>query len=221
MPNVPAPLTPVDTIDAIPQHLAEIILANNINLVAICGPSGSGKTTFAEKLLQALGEERSVVLKVDSYWQYDRSQMAERGLTGYDWATRDRAKFLYDLRQLLSGHTIKKPVFDYQKEQPAGWSTRVAPKDVIILEDTLDFTDIAPLTIFTYAPDEILVSRRLARDKHKTGFADLQALETYLHTKSLPAYKAKLLPIAAKASYIVNTYTGKLFANKALLAGLA
>jgi uridine kinase len=219
MPNTPAQLTPVETTETIPQHIAKIILANNINVVAICGPSGSGKTTFAEKLLDALGDQRSLVLKVDSYWQYDRTQMAKLGLTGYDWATRDRAKFLYDLRQLLAGHVIKKPVFDYQKEMPAGWTTRVAPKEIVILEDTLDFTDIAALTIFTYAPDEVLVSRRLARDKHKTGFADQQELETYLHTKSLPAYKAKLLPIAAKASYIVNTYTGKLFANKALLAG--
>lgn len=198
--------------DGITTHIASVIRQYQYKTVGICGPSGSGKTTFAKALQQALGED-SMILKVDSYWQYTRSEMAERNLTGYDWATRDKPLFLADLTKLKSGQSIEKPVFDYVKEMPAHQTVSVAPRDIIILEDTLDFSGLVDLMIFIYAPDDVLISRRLSRDAHKTGFGDAETLENYLKTKSIPAYRKGLLPVAEKADYIINTDSSRLYAK--------
>jgi uridine kinase len=188
-------------------YIANIITKHNAKIIGICGPSGSGKTTFAKKLAETLGNERCLVLKVDHYWRFDRSEMGARGLTGYDWETRDRNRFLKDFEALKSGCSIDKPLFDYTYERPANRTEVVEPKEIIILEDTLDFTELTDLSVFTYAPDEILIKRRLERDKYKKSFESHSDLEAYIRIKSIPAYKAKLLPVASKSDYIVDTHS--------------
>jgi uridine kinase len=204
---------PVATTLTAQEYFADIVRKQHVKIVGVFGPSASGKTTLSKELAIALGEDKSTVLKVDSYWRYNRTEMAERGLTGYDWETRDRDRFMGDLDALQRGGSIDKPVFDYAREMPAGTTVPFASADIIILEDTLDFTELADLTIFTYAPDEILITRRMRRDAFKTGFKDPQELELYLKEKSIPAYKAKLLPHASKVDYIVDTHIGVIYKN--------
>jgi uridine kinase len=94
--------TPIATTH-IAEYLAGVITVSGYKVIGICGPSGSGKTTFAEQLHGALGEDHSIVLKVDSYWRYIRAQMRALGLTGYDWEVRDRKRLLRDIKLLRSG----------------------------------------------------------------------------------------------------------------------
>src|SRR3990167_5836045 len=124
-------LTPVD-------YLTGVIKRQNIKIVGVWGPSGSGKTTFSRVLSEALGSDTSFVWKVENYWCYTRSEMAERGLTGYHWEARDKQRFLRDLQRLRGGETVESPVFDNIREVPTDRTVTLVPKDVIILEDTLD-----------------------------------------------------------------------------------
>lgn len=198
------------------EYIARDILKRNIDLIAVTGPSGSGKTTFAKTLSRALSPHTCLVLKVDSYWQYTRPEMARRSLTGYDWETRDVKRFKRDLRTLRAKESIQKPIFDYRNERPSGRTVAVESADTIILEDTLDFTNIAELNIFIYAPEEVLIARRLKRDAYKTGFSGPGELLTYLRAKSLPAYREKLLPVMLKSNYVVDTCNNKLHRNTKL-----
>lgn len=194
-------------------YIANYIRNNAIQTASVCGPSGSGKTTFAKKLCDAIGDNESMVLKVDHYWRYTRPEMKERGLTGYAWEARDKDRFLKDFALLKQGQKIDKPIFDYQREVPTNRTETVEPKKFIILEDTLDLTEISELNVFMYAPDKILVQRRLKRDAYKVGYNGLEDMETYIRTKSLPAYRRILLPVAQKVDFLVDTYNNKLLEN--------
>lgn len=195
-------------------YLADVIARQRIKTVGVWGPSCGGKTTFSRELAGAVGADTSLVWKVESYWQYTRPQMAELGLTGYHWETRDKQRFLKDLDQVKAGHPVECPVFDNIREVPTDKTVTIVPKDVIILEDTLDFSEIVDLGVFMYAPDEVLVDRRIERDADQTGLGSITELATYVKTKSLPTYKAKLLPSMSKADYIIDTNEGTLYEKR-------
>jgi len=192
------------------QYIADQILDDGHRIIGIFGASGSGKTTLSKQLYNIIGKHRSVLISVDDYWCYTREEMKQKNLTGYDWETRDKERFMEDLRRLQEGQAIEKPFQDYEHECPSTKTERVEPRDIIILEATLDFSGIADFIIFAYAPDDVLIQRRLKRDAYKKVFPTQEALEEYVRTKSIPAYKRKLLPVTSGAHAIVDTYHQKL-----------
>jgi uridine kinase len=175
------------------------------------GPSGGGKTTFAKILCKEIGMDASMVLEVENYWQFSRAEMAKRKLTGYHWETRDKNRFMHDLQQLKNNQTIHIPVFDAVAETPTNKTTTVIPKDIIILEDTLDLSEFVDIGVYVLAPDDVLIERRIKRDAAKTGFNSISELETYIRTNSLPAYKTKLLPSIAHADFVYDTHSETLY----------
>lgn len=193
------------------EYAARVISENRYTVVGIFGASGSGKTTMAQGLLRVLCDGKALLLSVDDYWKYDRATMEKLRLTGYDWEARQKERFLRDLGDLKSGGIIHKPVFDYENELPTDKTEIVESREIIILEATLDFTEIADFLIFTYAPEAVLIERRLTRDSRKTAIQGRDSLLEYLEKKSLPAYRTKLLPIVRNAHLIVDTSSGLLY----------
>lgn len=211
MNNIPPNFIPVSTKLTPAAYLAAVIARHSVKTVGIWGPSGGGKTTFSQTLAHTTGLDKAFVWKVESYWRYTRPEMAKRNLTGYHWETRDKQRFLDDLERVKAGEAVESPVFDNIKEVPTDRTVTITPKEIIILEDTLDFSEIVELGVFMYAPDEVLMNRRVARDANQTGLGSVTELETYIKTKSLPTYKEKLLPSIVKANYIVDTHNGVLY----------
>lgn len=203
------------------HYIAETIKTNHYKVVAIIGPSCGGKTTFSQQLHNVLGHENATLINVDDYWCYTRAEMKQRNLTGYDWESRDKKRFLKDIECLKNNIAIDKPLQNYEYECPANITERIDPKDIIILEATLDFSGIADLIIFMYAPEEIIFQRRLKRDCNKKAFETIEQLAHYLKQKSIPAYKEKLLPLIHTVHFIVDSYENKLYANKAYINNIA
>lgn len=202
---------------SIPQYLASAIKARKAQVVGILGPSGGGKTTLAYDLMKGFSKEEAMVLSIDDYWKYSRGEMKQKGITGYDWEARFQEQFLKDLKNLRKGKSIHKPIYDYVQELPTCKTEIVNPRNIIILEATLDLIDIVDISIFAYAPDKIILQRRLERDKKKLkSFPNEQSLEKYIKTKSLPAYKSKLLPLMKKAHYVVDTSVNRIYRNEFL-----
>jgi uridine kinase len=216
MKNLLNSFTSIPNTTSFPKFIAQLIEGNEHKVIAIFGPSGGGKTTFAQNLIKALGDEKAVLISVDDYWRYTREEMKQKGLTGYDWEARDKDRFLKDLQLLKRGMAIDKPLMDYIYEKPAVYTERIEPKEITILEATLDFTGIADLIIFTFAHDDIIFQRRIERDKDKKAFPTLEALEKYVRNKSIPAYKERLLPLVANANFAIDTHENKLYLNKNL-----
>lgn len=195
-------------------YLAKRIVKEDRRIIAICGASGSGKTTFAKELLSLLGIHKALLLSVDDYWRYTRKQARAFNLTGYDWEMRDKEKFLSDLQSLSKFWAIEKPIYDYEREMPTSDTEHIEPRERIILEATLDFQGIADCIIFLHAPDEILLQRRLKRDKGKTSFANKASLEDYIRSASLPAYHEKHLPLAHHADFFIDTHENRLYQHR-------
>lgn len=195
------------------QYICQIILNHGYKITGICGGSASGKSTLATDLTKLLGSDKSVRIMVDGYLKYPREKMKEMGLTGYDSESRDMGRFVKDLVSLRQNRSIQKTIFDEITQRPAKALEEIHPQQFIILEDTIDFSEVADFTIFTYAPDEIMIRRRLARDLIGSTFWNRESLEQYIRTKSLPCYREKHLVVSAKCDLIVNTYTNEVFSK--------
>lgn len=177
---------PIPAVKDAPAYLCDAIERSEKKIIAIIGPSASGKTRLANALLGCMGTDRAVMISLDDYWKYTRAEMQERNLTGYDWGARKKPLFLKHLAKLKA-------------------------RKIVIIEGTVDLHDIADFTIFTYAPDAVLIKRRIARDHWAKIFRTEREFKKYLRTESLPSYHAKLLPLFKESDIILNTSTGVLY----------
>lgn len=138
--------------------------------------------------------------------------MQAKGLTGFDVEARDMGKFYKDVELLKLGKSVKRPLWDEHKQSVSNKAETVRPGKYIILEDTIDFTGITDLTIFLFAPDSILVNRRLRRDLKMSYWSEDQ-LKDYITKISLPNYKEKHWPVALKSRLVIDTSSNKIYSN--------
>ncbi|MDP3948542.1 MAG: hypothetical protein Q8Q17_01180 [bacterium] len=201
----------VDKEVTIGQLLKQLLPKKDVVVIGIEGASASGKTILGKKLLEEFSPQKAALILLDDYVCFSSEEMEKLGiLTRYDWRSRNRKKFLEDIASLKQGHTIQKPIQDYSKEAPAEETETVEPKPYIIVEGNLDVSDIADITIFLFAPDEILAERRFQRDSQKQIHEDETKLKSYI-AQSLKYYHKFLEPAAEHAQIIVDTVSGIIY----------
>jgi uridine kinase len=190
--------------------LSKLTSKKNV-VVGIEGASASGKTTFTSNLLTQLTEEKALHILLDDYVSFTKEEMIEQGIeTRYDWRSRDKKKFLADVADLRAGKIITKPLQDYSVEKPTEKTETIKPKSIILIEGNLDISEVCDITIFLFAPDNVLVQRRLERDKQKKIYQNKKKLLGYV-TESLKFYYEFLEPFAHKADFIINTESNKVY----------
>jgi uridine kinase len=194
----------IDCNESPEKYIFEIINKCNYKIVAISGASGGGKTILSEKLCSYFNN-KVTVLNIDDYFKYNLTDRMNKKISGYDWNSRIRQLFLSHLILLKNGKKIKKPVFSYSTQDFKKEKELVNPKKVILIEGTLDFSDIADFTIFTWSPDDILIDRVVSRGGYKTVFKTKNALKRHLEEVSMINYHNKLLPYFKKANIIFDT----------------
>ena len=141
-------------------------------LIGIAGGTASGKTSIAEILQKEFLSTNSVIIiKEDDYYK-DQSDltMEERVKTNYDHPF----AFDFDLmevqiKKLINGESIEKPVYDYTVHNRSNNVEKVCPSDVIILEGLFALynpaiRDMEDIKIFTDTDADIRFIRRLNRD---------------------------------------------------------
>lgn len=191
-------------------YIEHLIQKEDHKIIGICGASAAGKTEMAKELTSVLGKHNVTYINVDGYLKYTRDEMQAKGLTGFDVEARDMGKFYKDMEFLKSGKPIKRPLWDEEKQSVSNREETVMPGKYIILEDTIDFTNIADLTIFLFAPDSILINRRLRRDLKMSYWGEDQ-LKDYVTNVSLPSYKEKHWPVALKSRLVIDTSNNKIY----------
>lgn len=194
----------VDKKISIGQLLKQLLPKKDVVVIGIEGASGSGKTDLGKKLLEEFSSQKAALILLDDYVCFSSKEMEKLDiLTRYDWRSRNREKFLKDIASLKQWDTIQKPIQDYSKEAPAEETEFVEPKPYIIVEGNLDISDIADITVFLFAPDEVLAERRFLRDSQKQLY-DETKLKSYI-AQSLEYYHQFLEPTAGNAQIIINT----------------
>ena len=161
-------------------------------VVGVAGGTGSGKTTVAHYIHESIGSGRVVLLAHDSYY-HDQSHLSLEGRArvNYDHPNSlDNELLAAHIRQLVSGHAIQMPIYDFKQHVRSPETILVEPRPVIVVEGILVFADPAlrnqmQLKIFVDTDADLRLIRRLRRDIAERGRSAESVIEQYLTTVRL------------------------------------
>ncbi len=179
-------------------------------LIIVAGGSASGKTTVVSQMLEKLNPNDVGIICEDNYYNDQSSlTMEERMLTNYDHPNSFDTKLLYtQLKSLLSGNSIKEPVYDFKiHNRKENEYILVEPKKVIILEGILalydkKIRDLANIKIYVECDSDIRFIRRLERDTIERGRSQSFVIKQYLETVK-PSHEAYVNPTKRYADLII------------------
>ncbi|MDY0210815.1 MAG: uridine kinase [Acholeplasma sp.] len=158
-------------------------------IIAVAGGSASGKTTVVNEILSKLDLKSVAIIKHDDYYknQADMS-LEQRYKVNYDHpSSLDNDLLVNDIKRLLDGETIEKPMYDFERYTRSTETESISPKKVIILEGILILTDerirnLADIKLFVELDDDTRFIRRLQRDLKERGRSVESVIEQYQNT---------------------------------------
>jgi uridine kinase len=186
------------------EYIAGRINPARHRVIAIAGAAGSGKTTLG-KNLKGLLPCAVTMLNIDDYFAYDLVTRMRERISGYNWNSRKKDLFLRQIKSLKQGESVQKPIFSYKTQSVKKEKEKIIPEKNIIIEGTLDFSEVADFIIFTWAPEDVLIDRVVERGGFKTVFKNRKALRKHFEEISIVNYQNLLLPHISKADIIFDT----------------
>src|SRR5688572_9063216 len=178
------------------------------NLIAVGGGSASGKTTVAKKIAGLLGDQ-AAILEMDSYYR-DLSHLTkeQREKVNFDHPqAMDLELFQVHLADLKAGRGIDKPVYNFHTHKLEVKTVRFEPRPFIIAEGLFILSDQLKeafvYKIFIDTPEDVRLSRRLARDIKERGRTEDAVLKQYAATVK-PMHTAFVEPTAKNADMILS-----------------
>ena len=178
-------------------------------IIGICGGSGSGKTTVAEKLVEGLGRESTVLVAQDSYYKdYNDLPLEERSNANYDHPESvDFDLLIEHLHALKRNQPIDRPHYDFTQHLRTTAVFRLEPKPIIIVEGILILHDprlreLFDLKVYVDTDADIRFIRRLKRDVRDRGRTMESVVGQYLNTVR-PMHREFLEPCRRLADIIL------------------
>ncbi|WP_159875023.1 uridine kinase [Aquitalea denitrificans] len=158
-------------------------------IIGVAGGSGSGKTTVTAKVLETIGPDMAAVIVQDYYYR-DQAHLTfeQRLATNYDHPHAfDWPLLIEHIEELLAGHAIEMPVYDFTNHTRAAETITVKPAPVIVIEGLFPLYDAAlrdmmSLKIFVDTDPDVRFIRRLQRDIRERGRTVDHVIEHYLAT---------------------------------------
>ena len=159
-------------------------------IIGIAGGSASGKSSISRRLNERYENTNSVVIiRQDDYYKDQKNKtMEERVKTNYDHPFAfDNDLFVAQLKQLMAGVAIEKPVYDFVVHTRSEETEHIEPSDVIVIEGLFiledeQLRDLCDIRIFVDTDDDIRFIRRLIRDVKKRGRTIDSVIEQYTTT---------------------------------------
>ena len=161
---------------------------NNILVIGIAGGTGSGKTTLMKNIMNRFGDVVTVLSHDNYYRRHDELTYEERCIINYDEpAALETDLMARHLNQLRHGMAIDCPVYDFTQHNRSGETTRIEPKNVIIVEGILIFEnqplrELMDIRIFVDTDADVRLCRRIKRDVNKRGRTLESVLTQYQET---------------------------------------
>jgi len=151
-------------------------------LIGLAGGSGSGKTTLARRLVDALGLDpitglpRCAVLAQDHYYIDQSARFdGDGGSVNFDHPSSIDFPLLSVHAEMLTRATgIDVPIYDFATHTRKKETNRFDPRQILIIEGTLIFTDpklrdLFDLRVFISTSEKVRFERRLRRDTLERG----------------------------------------------------
>ena len=179
-------------------------------IIGIAGGTASGKTTVARRLKNLTESYGSVIaMRLDDYYKdLKHLTLEERRRVNFDHPDAyDFDLFISDLKKLMNGETIKKPVYDFVNSIRSDKIEIVKPASIIIVEGIMIFTNeellkLFDMKVYVDTPDDIRFIRRLRRDIEDRGRTIDSVINQYLTTVR-PMHLTFVEPSKRKADIIV------------------
>lgn len=178
-------------------------------IIGIAGGTGSGKTTVVKKIIESLPKGEVTVLSQDSYYK-DNSHLPleERQKINFDHPDSLEFSLLVEhLEALKQGKSIQEPIYSYLTCTRSKETNTVIPRDVIIVEGILIFTqpalrELFDLKVFVWADDDDRLTRVIKRDIVERG-RDVQTVLNRYDETVKPMHLQFIEPTMRYADLIV------------------
>ena len=158
-------------------------------IIGIAGGTGSGKTTVARKIAEALPSASVAFLDMDGYYRdFSHLPAEERRKINWDHPEAfDLDLFAAHLRQLASGESVQKPVYDFTQHIRGSRTEHILAADVVVVDGILLFADeqirdLFDVKVFVDAEPDIRLVRRIQRDMMERDRPLEEILTQYLTT---------------------------------------
>lgn len=156
--------------------------------IGITGGTGSGKSTIAKEIYRQFGEDCIAMIEQDSYYK-DQSHlsMEDRVKTNYDHPNAfDNNLLVSHLESLLNGHSIQKPSYDFSIHNRIEDTTKVEPKEIVIVEGILILEDprireLLDIKIYVDTDADVRIIRRMVRYINERGRTMESVINQYLN----------------------------------------
>lgn len=178
-------------------------------VIGIAGGTGSGKTTVVNKIIKSLPAGEVAVIPQDSYYKDSgHIPMEERSKINFDepasieWTLLEK-----QLRELKEGKSIEMPTYSYLTCTRQKETVHVEPRDVIIVEGILVFTQpslcqLMDVKVFVDADADDRLIRVIARDCIERGRTPQMVIDRYQAVLK-PMHERYIEPSKRKADLIV------------------
>lgn len=178
-------------------------------LIGLCGGSGSGKSTVTEQLYANTGSGRCTVIRQDNYYK-DQSHLSfeDRQKTNYDHPFAfDNDLFIEHLKLLREGKSVDMPEYDFSVHNRKKETIRLEPKDIILIEGILLFSEprileLLDMRIFVDTDSDVRILRRIKRDMKERARSLDSVIDQYMATVR-PAHLQFVEPSKRYADIIV------------------
>ena len=158
-------------------------------VIGIAGGSGSGKTTVANEILRRVGADRIAFLQHDSYYKdLSRLPPTQHAEINFDHPNSLETELLIrHIASLRDGKPVEVPIYDFSTDSRTSRTFTVQPRNVIIVEGILIFTEAAlremlDVKIFVDTDPDLRFIRRLERDLSERGRSTESVIKQYLST---------------------------------------
>ncbi|MFO7846349.1 MAG: uridine kinase [Balneolaceae bacterium] len=145
-------------------------------IIGVGGGSGSGKTTVVRHILSGIGENNIQLLQHDSYYRdLSHLPLEDRKKQNFDHpSSLETELMIRHVEALKSGYQVDVPVYDFAAHTRSDKTSKVTPKEIILLDGILIFTEPElrsqmDIKLFVDTDDDVRLLRRIRRDIMERG----------------------------------------------------
>ena len=167
-----------------------------------------GKSTLANKIEEEF-ESNVIVLAHDFYYRsLTDITLEERKKRNYDCPEAFETDLMIkDIKALIDGKTIERPIYSYQKRLRENETVTVKPSPIIIIEGILvleneELTNLMDLKVFVDTDADIRLTRLIERDRKERGLDLVYIISKYKDTLK-PMHEKYVEPCKKKADIII------------------
>lgn len=178
-------------------------------IIGVAGGSGSGKTSIVKEIVKRLPKNSTQIIPQDNYYKdLSHLSVAERQEINFDHPdSLDFELMAKHLRQLKKGEPVAIPTYSFADHNRAVETQLIEPKDYIILDGILIFSNNAlrktmDYLVYVDMDEATRFERRLKRDVEERGRTRAD-VKRQCEATVMPSHNRFIEPSKRYADFIV------------------